>query len=67
MTEQPATDRITYFRYARLNQVDDFLSQGWVPDGLGPLHAPHGAYSVVLVWPGPGEPPSEPLIELARH
>lgn len=48
--------RIIYGRTVSIDRVDEYLALGWVPDGQGPLHAPHGAYSVWLDWPGPGEP-----------
>ena len=49
-----------WFKRAAIAEVDDYLEQGWVPDGLGPLPAHHGLYSVILCWPGPGDPPERP-------
>jgi hypothetical protein len=57
------TGHISWSRFVRLHLIDAYLAQGWLPDGKGPLHAPHGEYSVWLNWPGPGEPPSPPALE----
>ena len=54
------TDGAHYFRYAPLELVERLLAQGWLPEGNGPLHSPHGHYSIFMIWPGPGVPPSPP-------
>ena len=50
------TSLVSYHRYVRLDDLEAALRDGWVADGLGPLHAPHGCYAVMLTWPHPDPP-----------
>jgi len=56
------TEKVSWHRMVRIPEIDAYLAQGWLSDGLGPLPGTHGQWSVMLTWPGPGEPP-EPLGE----
>lgn len=50
------TPSISHCRYVPVARVDEYCALGWRPDGSGPLHAPHGMFSVFLEWGGDGEP-----------
>ena len=49
-------------RYVRIADVPAYCQLGWEPDGSGPLHAPHGLYSVMMTWMGKGEPVEPPKV-----
>lgn len=44
-----AQTRTRIFRYVRFCDVDAYLGLGWYYDG-SIMHAPHGAYAVILEW-----------------
>ena len=48
-------DRLRWFRYVRHAERERYEREGWLfADDLGPTH---GRWSVLMEWPGPGEPP----------
>jgi len=51
------TERISFHKYVNFEDVPAYLQLGWLFDGYGPLPRHHAEYSVLLDWPGPGEPP----------
>ena len=53
-------EKISWHRYVRIPEIEAYLAQGWISDGLGPLPGTHGQWSVMLTWPGRGEPPESP-------
>ena len=61
-----AAEKVSWFRMVRIPEIDAYLAQGWLSDGLGPLPGTHGQWSVMLTWPGPGEPPEPPVMEDRR-
>lgn len=40
--------KTTWFKRVAIADVDDYLAQGWVPDGHGPMPVRHGIHSVML-------------------
>lgn len=54
------TGDVTWLRYVPLSRVQSYLDLGWIPDGAGPLHVPHGAYSILMEWPHPSDPVEPP-------
>jgi hypothetical protein len=51
-------------RYVPYADVPDWAALGWEPDGSGPLHPPHGFFSVLMTWMGKGEPREPPKREI---
>ena len=58
---------ISWHRMVRVFEVDAYLAQGWLSDGLGPLPGTHSQWSVMLTWPGLGEPPEPPREQLEER
>ena len=61
------TGRVSYSRYVRIADVDRYSRQGWLPEGRTAMHAPHGLYSVLMTYGGPGEPPRAPQREIEEE
>lgn len=52
-------DDVQFFKYVRHGDVKKYEALGWVFHA--DLGAPHGFYSVLMLWAGEGEPvPNEP-------
>lgn len=47
---------IQHVRYVRHQEVADFYELGWIISGFFDGPENHGAYSVIMLWPGKGEP-----------
>ena len=46
---------ITWLRFVTHAEIGSFLAKGWtISDDLS--GTPHGAYSVLMIWTGEGEP-----------
>lgn len=45
---------VQFFKYVRHSDVETYESKGWAFHS--DLGAPHGFYSVLMIWTGEGEP-----------
>ena len=55
------SDGERWFRHVPFADIAAFEGVGWLWDRAAALlHAPHGCYSVLMEWGGPGEPTEPP-------
>ena len=60
-------EKVSWFLMVRIPDINAYLAQGWLSDGLWPLPGSHGQWSVMLTWPGPGEPPEPPVARVEER